>query len=91
MVEQVDDILDELGPLPAASARADGREIRHPAELKLNEQETKVLQLLDGEPMNVDELIHLAELPVSRVLSILSALEMRSLVERCSGHLVTRR
>lgn len=54
LVESVDDILEELGPL-ATPARIDSDQtIRHPAELQLTEQESLVLQHIDVDPTDID-------------------------------------
>ncbi|MEX2175956.1 MAG: DNA-processing protein DprA, partial [Pirellulaceae bacterium] len=43
LVETVDDVLEELGPLATPTPSSDGREVRHPAELQLNEPERAVV------------------------------------------------
>jgi DNA processing protein len=94
LVETVDDVLEELGPLVAATSMGagdDARELRHPAELKLNELERQVLDAIDSEPTSIDHLVTATNLPVARVLSTISVLEMRSLIRRVSGNLVSRR
>ena len=58
LVETVDDVLEELGPLAAAApARDDGREIHHPAELALNEFERQVLAAVPQQATTVDAVI----------------------------------
>jgi DNA processing protein len=92
LVENVDDVLEELGPLPAAVPREDGRgEVLHPAELQLNEQETQVLLAIGVEPISIDNVVAATGLPVQRVLATMSVLEMRKLVRRVSGNLIVRR
>ena len=90
LVETVDDVLEELGPLVEAAPRDDGSTIRHPAELKLNEIEQQVLQAVEAEPTSIDDVIRSCGLPVHRVLSAVSVLEMRRLVRRLSGNQVAR-
>ncbi len=90
LVESVDDILEELGPLVEAAPQDDGRLIHHPAELQLNEQERAVLEAIDVEPTRIDDVAVASGLPVHRVLATLSVLEMRRLVHRVSGTLVRR-
>ncbi len=90
LVESVDDVLEELGPLVEATPRDDGRLVRHPAELQLNVQEQAVLDATTTEPTSIDHVVIRSGLPVQRVLATLSVLEMRRLIRRLSGHLVAR-
>jgi DNA processing protein len=91
LVEKVDDVLEQLGPLVEPTSTEDGREIRHPAELRLNETEQAVLQAIDSDPTSVDAIVSRTALPIHQVLATLSALEIRHLVSRLSGTTVTRR
>ena len=94
MVQSVDDVLEQLGPMPTPATietrSGDSLTIRSPAELKLNEQETLVLQLITEDSTEIDWLIQRSELPASRVLSTVSILEMRRLIRRVSGTAVVR-
>jgi DNA processing protein len=90
LVESVDDVLEELGPLVAPAARQDGFEIHHPAELTLNEIEQQVLAAMDGDPTSIDAVVRQSGLPIHRVLATISVLEMKRLVRRISGSLVAR-
>src|SRR5215475_426994 len=55
LVETVDDVLEELGPLAAAiPAQGNGHEIHHPAELALNDQERQILAAVPEQPATVD-------------------------------------
>ncbi len=90
LVETVDDVLEELGPLVAPAARATGEEIRHPAELQLNEIERQVLQNIDGDATSIDAIISRSGLPAHQVLSTISVLEMRRVIRRISGNSVAR-
>jgi DNA processing protein len=90
LVQCVDDVLEELGPLVEAAPREDGREIRHLAELQLNEIEQQVLDAIADEPTSIDDVVVTSGLPVPRVLSTISALEMRRLIRRVSGSSVLR-
>ena len=90
LVQSVDDVLEELGPLVEAAPREDGREIRHPAELQLNEIEQQVLDVIETDPTSIDDIVVGSGLPVPRVLSTISALEMRRLIRRVSGNTVMR-
>ena len=46
LVETVEDVLEELGPLFEPMQREDGHTLRHPAELQLNQQERQVLDAI---------------------------------------------
>src|SRR5690606_25619872 len=91
LVETIDDILEELGPLPEATrSRDDGRTIHHPAELLLNELEQQVLDAVPVDATLIDTIISASKLPAPQVLATLSVLEMRRLVRRVSGNSVMR-
>ncbi len=92
LVECVDDVLEELGPLSAAvPAGAGDGEVRHPGELVLNDQEQVVLQAIESSPTTIEQVIAACELPVQRVLATISVLEMRKLVRRLGANTVQRR
>jgi DNA processing protein len=90
LVESIDDVLAELGPLAENIERDDGTVLRVPAELTLNEIEQQVLSAIDTTPTTVDAVTTACGLPVHRVLSTLSVLEMRRLIRRVSGTQVVR-
>lgn len=90
LIETVDDVLEEFGPLVAAAPREDGREIRHPVELQLNEPETAVLTAIGVDPTSIDEVIAATRLAVPQVLATISVLEMKRLIRRVSGNKVFR-
>jgi len=90
LVECVDDVLEELGPLVEAAPRSDGRVVHHPAELKLNEQERQVLDAIEQDPTSIDKVVETSGLPVQRVLATVSVLEMRRLIQRVSGNYIVR-
>ena len=91
LVETVDDILEELGPLVRevrATPTAPG--VRHPAELSLSDLERSILNRLDDNPLAVDALISQTGMTASQVMATLSVLEMRRLVRRLPGHQFVR-
>lgn len=90
LIENVDDVLEELGPLVEAAPREDGREIRHPVELQLNEIETAILTGVQDEPTSIDDLVVATKFSVSQVLSTISVLEIKRLIRRVSGNRVIR-
>jgi DNA processing protein len=90
LVESIDDILAELGPLAENIHRDDGTLLTKPAELTLNEIEQQVLAAIDASPTSIDAVAKASGLPIHRVLSTVSVLEMRRLVKRVSGTQVMR-
>ncbi|MBN2023329.1 MAG: DNA-processing protein DprA [Pirellulales bacterium] len=90
LVETADDVLEQLGPLVESTPGDDGRIVRHPAELLLNELEQQVLDAIDTDATPIDQIVTQSGLPVPQVLSALSVLEMRRLVRRLSGSTVVR-
>ena len=90
LVETVEDVLEELGPLFQATTDSTGREVHHPVELQLNDQERKVLDAIGSDPKAIDELIVDCGLPIHRVLATISVLEMKHLVRRLSGTQIVR-
>jgi DNA processing protein len=91
LVETVDDILEEVGPLVREVRTApDEPAVRHPAELALSEQERSLLGRLDDRPTGVDELIARTGLITSQVMATLSVLEPKRLIHRLPGHRFVR-
>ncbi len=90
LVESIDDVLEELGPLIKPLKNQAGETIHHPAELQLNEQENMVLQAIEIQPTDIGSIAETTGLPISRVLSTISVLEFRRLIRRNSGSTVSR-
>ena len=91
LVETVDDILEELGPLVReVRSGPDEPAVRHPAELTLSDLERSILAKLDDKPAGVDQLIGQTGMTASQVLATLSVLEMRRLARRLPGHQFVR-
>ena len=95
LVESVDDVLEEFGPLGESATTADGREIRVPAELQLGDVERRVLDavdagLADGDDAGIDDVVASTGLAASQVLATLGVLEMRRILRRVPGNRVVR-
>ena len=90
LVQDPEDVLDQLGPLFQSVEITPDLSVRHPAQLQLNEQEAAVLKAIQLEPTDINQVVTVSGLPVSRVLSTLSVLEMRRLIRRVSGQIVQR-
>lgn len=99
LVETIDDVLEEFGPLFEKATAADGREVQSPAELRLDALEQKVLAALDNllaeagrgvGSVDLDELVEASDLAVSRVLAAIGVLEARRIARRLPGNRVAR-
>lgn len=90
LTQDPEDVLDQLGPLFQSVELAPDKTVRHPAQLQLNEQESAVLEAIGLEPTDINQVVHASGLPVARVLSTLSVLEVRRLIRRLSGQIVQR-
>lgn len=94
LVESVDHVLEELGPLFETSTSADGRAVRSPAELQLGDIEQQVLAAVDasGSPssVDIDGIVAASGLAASQVLSTIGVLEMRRIIRRLPGNRVGR-
>lgn len=87
LVETVEDVLEELGPLAReVKADADAAPIRHPAELKLSDNERSLLARLSDIPVAIDELIVTTGMTPAQTMATLSVLEMRRLIRRTPGN-----
>ena len=59
-------------------------------DLSLTDDQIRLLRTLTEEPMLVDDLIELTDIPTRRVLSALTVLEIEHLVAQHSGKRYTR-
>ncbi|MEH6570239.1 MAG: DNA-processing protein DprA [Halioglobus sp.] len=86
MVLGVEDILEELGPLYQCQSELAFPEPKPSQALYgLQAGEVQVLRLIGAEAIGVDELVQHSGLAVSRVLAILSSLEVARKIVRCDG------
>jgi len=96
LVESVDDILEEFGPLFETATTADGRAVKSAAELQLGDVEQRVLDtydaLAEGEsrPLSIDDIVDSSGLAASQVLATIGVLEMRRLIRRLPGNQIAR-
>jgi DNA processing protein len=91
LVECLDQVIEELGPLAQSATDREGHRVFHPAELDLNELERTVLDAIGNRPTSIDQLIRSSELSTPQVLATLSTLEVRLLISRQAGQMVIRR
>lgn len=85
LVEDITDIIQELGPLAETLRTSDESATNDPRSLSLNSQEKKIFSLLSSSPKDIDEIIRIAKLPTSVVSSTLMILEIKKLVKQLSG------
>ena len=90
LVESLDDVIEQLGPLMRPTTGNNGQAVRHPRELTLNETERTVLDAIPTCPTLVDQVIRASQLSTAQVLATLSVLETRRLVVRHAGQQVQR-
>jgi DNA processing protein len=90
LVQDPENVLESLGPLVDNVKISPDQTVMHAVELQLNEQETAVLQAVGAEPTAIDSVVSASGLPIARVLSTISVLEMRRLIRRISGQMVQR-
>lgn len=85
LVECVDDIIEELGPLAETLRTPEGQSIEDPRSRALNEQEKKIFSVLSSNPMGIDEITAVTGLSPSNVASTLMILEIRKLIKQLAG------
>lgn len=85
LVEDLNDIIEELGPLAETLSIDEKEDIQDPRSLALNSQEKKLFSLLSSRPKTIDEITEESQLPAANVASTLMILEIRKLVKQLSG------
>ena len=85
LVESINDIVEELGPLSESLRNNNGVEVKDPRSLRLNGQEAKIFSILSSVPMGIDEIIGATRLPASVIASTLMILEIKKAVNQLSG------
>lgn len=90
LIQSVEDILEELGPMHQPVDVQGGHTIRSGSELVLNEIERTVLDSISPGGSLIDQVIQSSGLQASRVIASISVLEMRRLVRRMGGQYVAR-
>ncbi|MDH3992469.1 MAG: DNA-processing protein DprA [Gammaproteobacteria bacterium] len=85
MVRELQDILEELGPLYALHNEMRGAGMATAQAAADSPGSLSVLELLGFEASSVDQLVAGANMPVEQLLVQLSELELLGLVQRCPG------
>jgi predicted Rossmann fold nucleotide-binding protein DprA/Smf involved in DNA uptake len=89
-VGSIDDILEDLEPAHAPGKREASPDVEK-SPPPLSAEENLVYGLLSySEPMHVDRIAALANMPVNRALATLTVLEMKSLVRQSAGKMFVR-
>ncbi|MFN9602116.1 MAG: DNA-processing protein DprA [Planctomycetota bacterium] len=91
LIQDAQDVVEQLGPVAKSFPSSSGLEVKTPAELQLNDVEQSVLGAIESLPTDIDAVIARSGLPVPRVLSTLSVLELRGFIVRSGGRSVARR
>ena len=91
LVESVDDVFDELGPLAQPVRVAEGETPLEDARvLTLNPRERRVYDILDGAPRDIDAITRESGLTPANVAGTLTVLEMKRLAVQRPGRLYAR-
>ncbi len=90
LIRNIDDVLEQLGPLTKPVKPDSERTVHHPREMVLNPQETEILNAVSTTATSIDDVVHQTQLDPSRVLATLTVLEMRRFIRRLPGNMVIR-
>ena len=85
LVQNVDDILEELGMQIRSCAEKSPDAGSGGTQLDLKEDEKKVYELLSSDPCHIDVVCGQINLPVGKVSSILMMLEVKGLISQLPG------
>ena len=102
LVDSVADIMDTLGVvgqdlMDYAVTEADKKEKQvntvrlGPAQMNLTDQQQKVLNCLDSEPVHIEDVIIQTQLPAGLVHSAIVHLQLKQLIRRLPGGFYTKR
>ena len=75
IVTSIDDILEELDLTHLKDKEKEAK------KENLNEDEKNILRIIEYEPIHIDKICEMAKMPASQVLSIISVLEIRSIIK----------
>ena len=79
LVASVDDILEELNWTDLKTSRAET------VKEGLDENEKKILEIIEKEPADVDKICKIVKIPAHSVLSIISLLEIKGIIKNIGG------
>lgn len=94
LIESVEDVLQELGPIcerfPVQETEAVAEMVERPAEIALTDQERLVFDAIPKDGATVDQLTQTAAVPVWKIMTILTGLEIKRLIKRGAGQRIFR-
>jgi len=93
LVERAEDVVEELAPMLGVSLheKTQQEEKSEPAASgSFSEDETKVLDLLNDEPMLLDDMVRILDMEVNVLAGILSKLELKGHVKQLPGKFFCR-
>ncbi|RMG39119.1 MAG: DNA-protecting protein DprA [Planctomycetota bacterium] len=90
LVRHADDVLESIGPPPHPIRTPSGEEVRSLRQLRLNDRERNVLELVTDRQQHLDELLRQTEIDAAQVVATLTVLEMKRLVRRLPGGFYVR-
>ena len=85
LVESVEDVISELGPLGVSISTVSEETVDNPRALTLSGNEKRVFSALGSRPLNIDEVAKAVRLPIPAISSTLMVLEIRGLVRQLPG------
>jgi DNA processing protein len=100
LITCIEDVLDELGEVgrllsPVKEGEGEDTasqdDVRRPVIDALNERERAVYDATTRDGMLIDDLLEKVSIPAGEVLAVLTALELKGLVQRVAGQKVRRR
>ncbi len=91
LIQDAEDVIEHLGPLTQGVEVDSGLVVQTPSEMQLNDVEKAVLQAIETQATDIDCVIARSGLPVPRVLSTISVLEIKGFIVRTGSRSLTRR
>ena len=102
LVDSIDEIMDALGHVgdglkehagaAAADAQANAqRTLFDVSELNLTNEESGILKQLNSDPVHVEELIQLTQLPPGKVHAAVISLQLKGLIKQLPGNMIVKR
>jgi len=91
LLESVEDVLEELGPIRdrfPKECKAEEMMVEHPAEISMTETEKTIFMAIPKDGATVDELVQMTEIPVWKIMTQLTGLEIKRLIKRGAGQRV---